>query len=109
MDIPKEMRNYYVGLVFRGDQYLTRGSPDQQALQERHLAFNRRCAEAGKYKAFGPITDNSDALAISVIEVASVEEALAFLSEDPAVEAGHFRVEAHPLFWPSLDDVKVEY
>ena len=109
MDIPKDMRNYFAGVMFAGPKRLARGTPEERELQMRHLAFNRKCAEEGKYKAFGPLMDGGEILAFSVVEVGSLEEAQALFDSDPAVQAGHARVEAHPLFWPSLDAVKIEY
>src|SRR5256885_10069213 len=108
MDIPKNMRTYFLGVVYRGDKHLSRGTPEHTALQERHLAYNRRIAEAGSYRAFGPVTDQGEILAVAIIDVPTPEQAQALLDSDPAVEARHFRIEAHPLFWPSLDRVKVE-
>ncbi len=109
MDIPKDMRNYFVAVLYRGEHHLERGSPEQAALQARHLAFNRKCAEAGHFKAFGPLMDGSEILAFSVIDVPTLAEAQALVDQDPAIECGHFRAETHPLFWPSLDAVKIEY
>jgi hypothetical protein len=103
------MRNYFLGVLFRGEHELTRGSPEHSALQERHLAYNRQRAEEGTYRAFGPVTDQSEILAVAVIDVPTLEEAEALLAGDPAIQARHFRAEAHPLFWPSLDGMKLEY
>jgi uncharacterized protein YciI len=83
MDIPKDMRNYFVAVIYAGPNVLERGTPAQTALQVRHLAFNRKCAEAGKYKAFGPLTDRSEILAFSVIDVPTLAEAQALIEQDP--------------------------
>jgi uncharacterized protein YciI len=109
MDVPNNMRNYQVGFLYRGENYLTRGTPEQTALQQRHLAYNRKAYDAGKYKAFGPITDNGDVIAITVMDVATADEAMEILNGDPAIQVGHFRAEVHPLFWPSLDAVVLDY
>ena len=109
MQVPNEMRNYFAGVMFRGPLHLERDSPGYGELQERHLAFNRRRAEEGRWKAFGPVTDGGALASLRVFEAQSLEEAQALIDEDPAVQAGHLRGEAHPLFWPSLDAVKVGY
>lgn len=109
MDVPRNYRNYYLGVLFRGERHLTRGTPEQQELLARHLTYNRRRAEEGPLKAFGPLRDDGDIVAVSVMDVGSLAEAQALLDEDPAVQAGHCRAEAHPLFWPSLDAVTLEY
>lgn len=109
MDVPRNMHNYQVGFLFRGDHYLQRGTPEQAALQARHLAYNRKVYEEGKYRAFGPIMDEGDVIAITVMDVATAEEAMQILSGDPAIQANHFRAEVHPLFWPSLDAVVLDY
>jgi hypothetical protein len=98
-----------VAVLFRGDHHLQRGTPEQQELQLRHLAFNRKQAEAAMYKAFGPQMDGGEILALGVIDVRTAEEAQPVVDGDPAIQCGHFRAEVHPLFWPKLDNVVVRY
>lgn len=51
--------------------------------------------KAGKTVIGGPLTDNGTIRGLVVYKT-GVEEARALASEDPAVKAGHFAVEAHP-------------
>ena len=109
MDVPKDMRNYFVIMLKRGDRYLERGAPGQAELQAKHLAYSRGCAEKGLYKAYGPLTDGGQLVGLCVVDLGSLEEATAIAQADPGTRAGHFDFEVHPCFWPSLDAVEIDF
>jgi uncharacterized protein YciI len=105
MDVPKKMGRYCLVLVSKGKNWQSEW-PD---LQRRHLAFNRRMVEAGKFLLFGPLLEDIDLRAAAVVNTASPAEAAAVIEGDPAIVEGHFAYEVHPIFWPALDSVVVEY
>ena len=109
MDVPSNMRNYFLAILYEGPTPLERGTPEQRELQARHLTYNKRCVEQGGLKAYGPLTDGGEILAISVYDLPSAEEVRAMLAEDPAFISGQFRADVHPLFWPSLEGMRVEF
>lgn len=109
MDIPTNMRTYVAALLYRGERYLERGTPAQQAVMQRHLAYTRTLAERGVYRAMGPLTDEGEVLAIAILDLPTIAAAEAALAADPAMQARHFRAETHPLFFPSLDGVHIDY
>lgn len=109
LDVPKEMRNYFVGLLTKGENFREGNTPESQQLQQQHLAYNRKLSEQQKYLIFGPLLDNGRIRGINVIDAASIEEAEAIMRADPAVQAGRFAFEVHPAFLPALDAVVVEY
>jgi len=42
MDVPKNMRNYFLCLLLKGERWNSAESPENEELQERHLAHIRR-------------------------------------------------------------------
>lgn len=65
------------------------------ALQDAHLAFFAKEHSDGRLLAAGPARGESRAKVAGIcIYAAGVEEALAIAQEDPAVQAGEFRLEA---------------
>lgn len=107
-DVPRNLKPYFLCLLRKGAQWdVTQGQED---LMPRQLAWLRRQTEAGKIVVAGPVLDRADGLTgISVIRVASLDEAQALANEDPAVKAGRLLAEVKPMYLPSLDEVRVEY
>ncbi len=108
-DIPKNMREYFLGLLKRGEQYSSERTPERWELQCDHLAYLRSQVEAGRYFFGGPVTDGGAILGVTVIQAGSVEEAEAIMAADPGVQAGLFSFDVHPVRLPSLESLKVEY
>jgi uncharacterized protein YciI len=90
------MTTYYLKLLYRGPTWTAEESLELERLQEAHLANNRRLAEMGKQVISGPCTDGSDLRGVSILKVASLEEAQALAATDPSVQAGRLRFELHP-------------
>jgi uncharacterized protein YciI len=109
MAIPKNMRNYYLGLLLKGERWSAEESPEHDRLQQEHLAYIRSTLEQGKNLLAGPVRDESRFQGASVIAAASQAEAEAVMAGDPGVQAGFYTFEVHPVFWPALDCVKVEF
>jgi len=67
-------------------------------LQKAHLDNIIRMAEAGKLVLAGPFLDNGDVRGIYIFNVATVAEAQALTSTDPAIMAGRLAMELHPWY-----------
>jgi len=105
-EMPKGVRQYYLGLIFRGPAWTPEDTPERQALQEAHMANIRRLAKNGDLVLAGPCLDDGDLRGIFIYDAPSLEAARALAESDPAVEAGRLRVELHPWWGPvSLQDV----
>ena len=108
-DIPRNVEQYFVALLFKGERWNDTLGNEVADLVPRQLAFIREQVEAGRYLLAGPITDDGPAVGISIIAASSVAEALRIASADPGVQAGRLRVEVHPAYLPSLKDLKISY
>jgi hypothetical protein len=89
------MVTYCPKLLYRGPTWTAEESPELDRLREAHVAHNR-LADLGKQIVSEPVTDGSDLRGISVLKVASLEEADALAAADPSVQAGRLRFELHP-------------
>jgi len=81
LDIPNGMKHYFVGLLVRGEtsaQNLPKEELDQ--LMQKHLAYIRSQAEAGKYALAGPFLDSGRIAGMLIINAASAEEAKQIVS-----------------------------
>ncbi len=65
----------------------------EQAAMGAHGAYMKRLFETGRSFAAGPTTDTPGGIVI--IRAASLEEAAAMMSQDPAVTSGMFTGELH--------------
>ncbi len=94
----RELESYAFVLLRRpaGAPQLPEGG--LEALQERHLAYLDRLAEAGKLVAAGPFSEQPDeSLRGLCFFATTVEEARALTALDPSVQAG--RLEAEVMTW----------
>ncbi|MFC4945359.1 YciI family protein [Pseudonocardia sp. GCM10023141] len=86
-------RVYTLAMLRPGPKYGTEGS---DAVIWEHGRRNFELRAAGTMSIVGPVMDGTDLAGISIL-TASVEEAAALLDGDPAVQAGLFGYELHPL------------
>jgi uncharacterized protein YciI len=106
-DIPRNLKPYFLCLLRRGERWnVTEGHED---LMQRYLVYLHDEMEARRIIFAGPVTDDSDLIAIVVIEARTAEEAKALVDQNPGVNSGHFVAELHPCFLPALDGVNVQY
>lgn len=89
---PPEMTTYAFVMLVKGPRWEPGPKPE---LMKGHMEHLTRVYKAGKTVIGGPLTDNGTIRGLVVYKT-GVEEARALASEDPAVKAGHFAVEAHP-------------
>jgi uncharacterized protein YciI len=106
-DVPRNLKPYFLCLLKKGPRWnVTHGNED---LMPKYLAFLRQEIEARRFLFAGPVTDGSDVIGTAILEAPSAEEAAASANANPGVQSGHFIVELHPCFLPSLDAVQVQY
>ncbi len=108
-DIPKNLKQYYLGLLLRGERWNETDGREAMALVPQQLAFLREQTERRRYLVAGPTTDGGEITGMMIIEAADAAEALALAQQDPGVVAGRLRVEIRPVYLPALDAVKVLY
>lgn len=102
---PSDMMIYYVGFLYRGDNWTPEVSEQTREIQAGHMAHINRMAADGKLVLAGPFMDDGDLRGMFVFTVDSMEEAEALVQQDPAVQAGRLRVELHP--WYSMKGITV--
>lgn len=107
-DVPKDMRTYYVAFLVAGPKFAP-DSPERAALMPKHLAFIRKMISEKKVRLAGPFADEGKLFGIAMVDASSLEEARAWMEEDPAVKAGFFDHEIHPAMLPALDSLRVRY
>jgi uncharacterized protein YciI len=108
-DVPRDMEQYFVGLLSKGERWNDTEGAEAADLIPRHLAYIRKQVEAGHYLLAGPITGDSHLTGLLIIAGKTAEEALAIAKGDPGVQAGRLSVEVHPVLLPSLNGIKVNF
>ena len=110
LDIPKGMKQYYIGFLVRGPNYASdMPKEERDALLQKHLAYIRSQAEAGKYKLAGPFLDHGNIGGMLIIDVPSEAEAKEIVSQDPMVQSGRMGLEIHPVMLADISCVLMEY
>jgi Uncharacterized protein conserved in bacteria len=110
LDIPKGMKQYYIGFLVRGPNYTSNMPKEERdALLQKHLAYIRSQAEAGKYKLAGPFLDKGNIAGMLIIDTATEADAKEIVSHDPMVQSGRLAVEIHPAMLADLSCVLMEY
>ena len=98
-----EMTTYYMVLLRRGPAWTAAVTPESTAVSQGHRENIQKLTAAGKMVVAGPFLDQTGAQALSglfILRVASLEEAKATVSTDPAVKAGRFTYEIVPWMGP---------
>ena len=93
-----QFKQYYVVLLRKGTVWSGEDSPELDALQERHIAYQGSMHRMGKLAIAGPVEMHSDfdLRGISIFnydEFASVDELRALVEQDPKIQAGLLRAE----------------
>ncbi len=94
---PYGMRQYVIAFLKKGPNR-DLDSLEGAQLQRAHLDNIKRMAEENKLVLAGPFMDDGNIRGIYVFAVASVEEAEALTSTDPAIQAGSLVMELKPWY-----------
>lgn len=94
------MTTYYMGFLKKGPNWTPEVTPEVIAIHEGHMANLRRLGEMGKLLVAGPFLDGGELRGMMIFCTESQEEAEVLAAADPAVVAGRFAVEMHPVLMP---------
>jgi len=106
-NIPKNMKQYFLCLLTKGDKWTPVQFADP-AMQD-HLAFIREQIEGGKYVMAGPILDQERIGGMAIVNASSLEEAAKIVNSDKMVQSGRLAPEIHPVMLADLSALHVEY
>ena len=108
-NIPRNLKQYYLGLLTRGERWNKIDDQEAGELLPQHLAFLRHRMEDKTYIVAGPVNDEAQYVGVMLIDAKGKDQALAIAQRDPGVLAGRLAVEIYPVYLPSLDNVAVRY
>ena len=91
------MKHYVMAFLKRGPQR-DQDSITAAEIQKGHMANINSLAEEGKLVVAGPFEDDGEIRGIFIFNVATLEEAQALTSTDPAVQSGRLIMELHPWY-----------
>ena len=94
--MPKDMAQYFVGLIYRGEKWTPEANAETMEIQKAHLANIGKLVETGQLVLAGPFGDDGKLRGLFFFDVKTMEEARKLADADPAVKAGRLRVELHP-------------
>jgi uncharacterized protein YciI len=106
-NIPKNMRQYFLCLLEKGEKWTPVQFADP-AMQE-HLAYIREQVEAGKFVVVGPALDEGRISGIAIINATSMEEAKKIVDADKMVQSGRLVAEIHAVMLVDLSGLRIEY
>lgn len=89
------MQEYYVIYLVSGDNR-SQDSTQAAEIQKQHMAHLNAMAEAGHLSMVGPFGDEHDVRGMCIYNTATLEEAISFAEQDPAVQSGRLKVEGRP-------------
>jgi uncharacterized protein YciI len=98
-ETPK-LKQYYFVMLVRGPNANAIDSLSLVKIQEGHMANINKMAESGKLQIAGPFGDDGNWRGIFIFDVATEEEVIELLKDDPAIQAGRLTYEIHP--WLTL-------
>ncbi len=89
-----EFTSYSFVTLKKGPSWSSEDTPENNAMQEAHLAHLRAMADAGHMLVAGPFSDQPDDTIRGIcIYRVPLEEARAYANADPRVKDGHLVVE----------------
>jgi uncharacterized protein YciI len=91
------MKHYVMAFLKKGPQR-DQDSITAAEIQKAHMANINRLADEGKLVTASPFEDDGELRGIFIFNVATLEEAQALTSTDPAVKAGRLIMELHPWY-----------
>jgi len=96
------MKQYWLGLIYRGESWSPGVTDETMRIQEGHMANIGRLVETGEMVLAGPFGDDGDMRGLFIYDVETKAHAEQLVASDPAVESGRLRVELHPWWGPSV-------
>jgi uncharacterized protein YciI len=103
--IPRNMKPYYLDILLSTERpEAALPEADRAQWMQKHLAYIRAQAEAGKFVLVGPLTEENRIRGIAVIKADSAQEAQRIASGDPLVQAGQLTI-----MLEDLSSIRFEY
>jgi uncharacterized protein len=100
-ETPK-LKQYYFVMLVKGPHRDDIDSLSLAKIQEGHMANINKMAESGKLQIAGPFGDDGNWRGIFIFDVATEEEVIELIKNDPAIQSGRLAYEIHP--WWTLPD-----
>ena len=100
---PYQMRRFILVMFDQASAPPSLGAAELAKLQDGHLANLYRLSREGKVEIAGPFLDGGDHRGIAVLRTDKIEEAQAWLADDPLVKAGVLTIT--PLRWFAADGI----
>jgi len=97
---PVEMDQYYIGMIYKGNNWESLSPAEVAEIQKGHRAKINRLVNTGQILLAGPVDEAGDLRGIFIYKTATLVEARQLVDTDPAVQAGRLRIEVYP-FWGS--------
>ena len=99
------MQKYFIVFLKSGPNR-SQSKEEAASLQEQHLAYLGGLYQQGIINLNGPTDGKTEIRGFSVYNVATIEQAIEFASNDPMVKAGRLAIEAHPWWLAKGSGVK---
>lgn len=97
------MQKYFIVFLKSGSDR-SQNETETARIQQEHLAYLGGLYEQGIINLNGPTGGEGDIRGFSVYNVATIEQAMEYAENDPAVKAGRLAVEVHP-WWVAKGSV----
>jgi len=91
------MTTYYMGFLRKGPAWSPEVTPEVLTIHEGHMANLRRLGQMGKLLVAGPFLDGGDLRGMLLFCTETQAEAEELAAADPAIIAGRFQLEIHPV------------
>lgn len=100
---PYKMRRFVVAIFDRVPTLPSMTAGELRKLEQGHLENLYRLSREGKIEIAGPLVDGGEHRGIAVLRTDTIEEATAWLADDPLVNAGVLTIT--PLRWFAADGI----
>ena len=95
---------FQMAILRKGPKWAATTEADRASILKQHLGNVIAMLDSGKAIIAGPFGDDKDVAGIFILRAKSLDEAKAWVDDDPSVKAGLFVAEMHP--WWSEDIFK---
>lgn len=94
-DIEFHMKSYYMLIYLRGDRAQEFSEEELEKIQQGHLAHINEMAKEKVVIMAGPFEGDDNKRGILVFDLATEEEVIAWVEQDPSIQAGRLSYEIH--------------
>lgn len=97
-DKPVKMEQYYLGIFKKGPKWQPMESPEMRGLLNAHVGHVMSLVNSGVAALAGPFLDGKEKGGLYIFRLTDEKKLRALVDADPAVKAGQFEIELHPLY-----------